>query len=389
MEDDKTERQRRLQRQMSERFEKSHALRNEQDKIEKRMAELEEEFQDCQNGLRVVKAKIVDNETVSVSTPDIGVSGAHIQQFVIDDDDDSKPILDTHMPASKMAEVSRTTTTKSKPRSHRRSDNQYVVGTTRPGLSAYTGRVKSTIMRKDHVHPTKGKPYLCEDYPTIVKLEQGWAETWCHVCSANSTKRGFLSGLLGLLNHVQVRHRKEHPRISFKELLDVCGIHYLEEHEVVSLCLWEKKVNPRFETDGAKSNELSDEVLLQKANERLGGQYQMPQNDAHANAASAGVNEDEEDIVVRSRKSHSESMTLPSEDQVEQSFDNDEAERALGVKIKEEFETDSEYEDGHACRVGANVKDAAESLKSDSSRVRKRRRLHVLPGSDDEDENEQ
>lgn len=64
MDDDRADRQRRLQREMSDRFAKSYNLRKEQERIEKRMADLEEDFQDCQNSLRNVKERIKENETV-------------------------------------------------------------------------------------------------------------------------------------------------------------------------------------------------------------------------------------------------------------------------------------------------------------------------------------
>lgn len=64
MDDSSSERQRRLQREMSDRFERSYALRLERDRISKRMQDLEEDFQVCQNRLRDVEEQITNNETV-------------------------------------------------------------------------------------------------------------------------------------------------------------------------------------------------------------------------------------------------------------------------------------------------------------------------------------
>lgn len=79
MDDCIAERQRRLQ----DRFEKSHALRNEQDRIKKKMADLEQDFQDCQNSLKIVQAKIKENETVGKFVDLIGGHDANPNSLLL------------------------------------------------------------------------------------------------------------------------------------------------------------------------------------------------------------------------------------------------------------------------------------------------------------------
>lgn len=312
---------------MSQRFEKSHALRNEQDSIEKRMAEMEDEFQECQDRLSIVKAKIAEIETIVLDEED--------QDLIPNRDAEPSGETEVGAEGSSLPSIARNIGSES-----------------RPGLSTYTGRAKPTIMKKDHVHPMKGKTYLCEDYPCVIRLEQGWAEIWCHVCGANSTRQGFIAGLHGLLLHVQARHKKAHPRMTLKELVGVCGMHYLEENDVVLICLWEKKVTRRYEGDMATNKQDDEEPLRRAGEENARPRSQLAETTAPCSGGLVdGVN------------------------------DEDDEEQVFSTKIKEEPKTNSEYGNTDELQVG---------MPGENDRwERKRRRLHVLPGSDDDEDGDQ
>lgn len=262
--------------------------------------------------------------------------------------------------------------------------NRDTTTTSRPGLSPYTGHLKPRIAKKDHVYPSKGKPHLCHEYPTIVKLDDGWAETWCHVCGANSTKRGFLAGLVGLLYHVNTQHKQQQQCMTLAKLVTVCGLHYLKEDEFAAICLREKKVNRTYEDEPVTKsavNELTDEQHSRRASARLGLETEAVDTSAEVWPRNTNVDHDDtdvtdEEIVVEHRQANS---AAPH-------GDGDTEDELLGPKIKKEAETDVAYGDEDlAQRMESDIDDDGDIVVSQGP-ARKRRRLRALPEPDDEDE---
>lgn len=135
---------------------------------------------------------------------------------------------------------------------------------------------RGPILTHDHVKTySSNRLNLSADHPTIVKLNGGWAEIFCHICGANASqsRNAFFNGLKGLCVHYARTHKDSFRKLQIEDIPKICGTHFLTQEEYLACCQHKLNVKKVYgplreagmtDLSATATNELDDATIVEE-----------------------------------------------------------------------------------------------------------------------------